>query len=315
MTCKKNIYFLIFSLTLSVALSPSVCGKNSDIPDLQGFQAPVVQSQDIDDEDDENDEMDDEIDDPFEFVNRLTFGVNQSLDAIVLKPAAHVYQGLIPQGARNAVSNFIENVGEPVSVLNHFFQQNSAGIGASVKRLFINTFMGFFGFFDVASEIGIKSKKQRFMDTLSKADLGPGPYFVLPILGPSNLRDSFGLAVDWLTDPFGWMVADRGTDHTTAWMGTRILDARTKLMNLIDAMNKSPDPYARYRFMYNEFRRSANADTSTYEAPVPQGAVTLVFDDEPDTKLRNKSTTVSDETKPEEPETEEPEAAVAPISS
>lgn len=277
---KMNRLFLYFTACLLVFLATPGSSVLASATLENTEQTPAKETpKKVDDLDDDNID-DEEIDDPFEFVNRLTFGINQSIDAAILRPIALGYQGLIPQSARNSVSNFIENAGEPLSFLNHFFQQSGSGMSTNVKRLFINTFMGFFGIFDVASEVGIKPKKQRFMDTLSKAEVGPGPYFVIPIFGPSNLRDAIGLTVDWFTDPFGWAVADRSDAHVYAWIGIRIIDARAKLMNLIDSMNRSKDPYIRYRFMYSEFRRSANADTASYESPVPQGAAKIVFSDD-----------------------------------
>lgn len=207
--------------------------------------------------------------DPLEPLNRVIFGINQSFDAAILRPVTHAYIGLIPAKGRKAVGNFLQNLTEPISLLNHGFQQNGNGMKVTVVRFFLNTFMGFFGLFDVAKECGYDVQKQGFMDTLAKAGLGPGPYLVLPLFGPSNFRDAAGLAADWVYDPVYYVLKNQNKNLPYFHLGMKAVDLRASVNDLVDSMNKSVDPYARYRLLYSEYRRGQNANVEEYDAPVP----------------------------------------------
>lgn len=233
-------------------------------------ESAVIKSEPIIDNDNDEEIEDSTPTDPLFYLNRTIFGINQSLDAAILKPVATLYMGLMPAKGRKSISNFIQNLGEPISFMNHGFQKNADAMKITVMRFMINSIMGFFGFFDVAHEIGYEAQKQGFMDTLSKAGLGPGPYLVLPLLGPSNFRDAFGLCVDWIYDPVGYIMRRQNKNLPYYYLGLRIIDTRSNYNDLVESLNKSVDPYARYRIMYSEYRRGQNANIEEYDSPIPE---------------------------------------------
>lgn len=127
-------------------------------------------------------------DDPFESYNRSMTRFNDGVDAAVLKPVATAYQQAVPAMARTGVSNFFANLGDAWSFVNNTLQLRAEGALASFFRFSTNTFLGLGGVLDVASEMGIERHKQDFGLTLGHWGVPPGPYLVLPILGPSTMR-------------------------------------------------------------------------------------------------------------------------------
>ena len=135
--------------------------------------------------------------DPMESYNRSMTDFNEHLDAIVLKPAATVYKDAVPALVRTGVSNFFANIGDAWSFVNNALQLRGEPAVSSLMRVSVNTVFGIGGVFDVASEMGMERYKQDFGLTLGYWGVGTGPYFVLPILGPSTVRDALALPVDW----------------------------------------------------------------------------------------------------------------------
>ena len=134
--------------------------------------------------------------DPLEPYNRSMTRFNDGVDAAVLKPVATAYQQAVPAMARTGVSNFFANLGDAWSFVNNTLQLRAEGALASFFRFSTNTFLGLGGVLDVASEMGIERHKQDFGLTLGHWGVPPGPYLVLPILGPSTVRDTLALPVD-----------------------------------------------------------------------------------------------------------------------
>lgn len=135
--------------------------------------------------------------DPLESYNRSMTDFNEHLDAIVLKPAATVYKDVVPALVRTGVSNFFANIGDAWSFVNNALQLRGEPAVSSFMRVSVNTVFGIGGVFDVASEMGMERYKQDFGLTLGYWGMGTGPYLVLPILGPSTVRDTLALPVDW----------------------------------------------------------------------------------------------------------------------
>src|SRR5690606_12117629 len=117
------------------------------------------------------------------------------------KPVAEVYQGVIPPAARTRVSNVFANINDVVVALNNLLQGKIPEALSDIGRVLINTTAGLLGIFDVATPVGLEKHDEDFGQTLGYWGIGDGPYLVLPILGPRNLRDTGGLVVDALTDP------------------------------------------------------------------------------------------------------------------
>lgn len=134
--------------------------------------------------------------DPLEPYNRGMTQFNDAVDAALLKPVATAYQQATPVPVRTGVSNFFANLGDAWSFVNNTLQLDVEGAVSSFFRFNINTLMGLGGVLDVASEMGIERYRQDFGLTLGRWGMPPGPYLVLPILGPSTVRDTLALPVD-----------------------------------------------------------------------------------------------------------------------
>lgn len=202
------------------------------------------------------DEENVDFSDPIEPVNRAIFKFNSVVDGVLLKPVSQIYRGVVPQWGRDRVTNILYNITEPVTVVNSAFQGDPENAFTSVWRFIINTTFGLLGTFDAASEIGLKPRKEDFGQTLAVWGVGEGPYIVLPIIGPSNGRDTVGLGVDYATNPINW---GKYTDpeHRVALYVAKAIDSRTSILDVTEEIDRtSLDPYASYRALYLQNRRS-----------------------------------------------------------
>ena len=137
----------------------------------------------------------------FENVSRTIFKFNMALDDIVLEPLSKGYNKL-PEPLRKGTNNFTSNIGTLLSIPNNIFQGNIKQLGHSVGSFAINTTVGILGFLNPAEKIGLKPHKEDVGQTLGAYGIGPGCYFVLPLFGPTTVRDSVGLIADTFVDPF-----------------------------------------------------------------------------------------------------------------
>ena len=137
----------------------------------------------------------------FEKTSRAIFKFNMAIDDAILEPIAKGYNKL-PEPIKNGTSNFTSNLAILMSIPNNLLQANFNQLGHSVGSFAINSTIGVLGFFNPAEKIGLKPHKEDVGQTLGSYGIGPGCYFVLPILGPTNVRDSFGLLADTFVDPF-----------------------------------------------------------------------------------------------------------------
>lgn len=194
--------------------------------------------------------------DPFEPINRGIFEFNTVVDGLLLKPAAQIYRGVVPEYGRERVSNVVNNLGEPVTVVNSVFQGDAENAFTSLWRFIINSTFGVLGIFDAASEVGLKPRSEDFGQTLRVWGIEESPYFVLPILGPSTFGDTTGLVVDWYTNPFNY----EGTTNEEFVVGytvVRAIDKRTNLLPVTDELDRtSLSRYAAYRSAYLQNRES-----------------------------------------------------------
>ena len=140
-------------------------------------------------------------DECFEGASRAIFKFNMALDDIVLEPISKGYNKL-PAPLRKGTSNFTSNIGVLLSVPNNVLQGNFKQLGHSVGSFAINTTVGALGFFNPAEKLGLKPQKEDVGQTLGSYGVGTGCYFVLPVLGPTTVRDSIGLLADTFVDPF-----------------------------------------------------------------------------------------------------------------
>ena len=210
-----------------------------------------------------------QISDPLEGFNRAVFFVNDGLDSILIRPIAYAYGNLVPPFVKRLVSNFFGNLNEPVVFANDLLQLEFEDAGTVAARFLVNSTVGLAGLFDVASEIGLPPHEADFGQTLHAYGVGPGPYLVLPLLGPSNLRDSAGLAVDTLLNPFTWLLEREENLIIAAGQG---LVRREELLAALDALRESSvDYYAALRSLYYQDRavtlgRGAPPDSSALDA-------------------------------------------------
>ena len=208
--------------------------------------------------------------DPLEPVNRVVHGVNGAVDFMVLYPAAMWYRDIAPQPVKTAVRSFVRNIGEPVNALNSLLQGEPDQAADTVQRFIMNTTIGFLGFNDVAADFGIAYHSEDFGQTLGHYGIGGGPYIVLPLLGPSNLRDTTGIAVDYVANPLTW--GSRNSDTLDALylgsLGLTALDARYRTLNQLNELQQtSIDYYAALRSLYRQQRNAAIRSGADPSAP------------------------------------------------
>lgn len=192
-------------------------------------------------------------DDPLEPYNRSMTKFNEVVDNAVLKPVATTYQEITPMLVRTGVSNFLANIGDSWSFVNNSLQLRLEPAVSSFFRFAINTTMGLAGVLDVASELGIERYKQDFGLTLGRWGVPTGPYFVLPVLGPSTLRDTVALPVDMQGNLLTGVtpVSDRNSLYAL-----RAVDARANLLRAGSVLDDAAlDKYSFTRDVYLQVRR------------------------------------------------------------
>jgi phospholipid-binding lipoprotein MlaA len=207
-------------------------------------------------------------DDPLEGYNRAMFSFNDSVDRAVIKPVATGYKKVMPQVARTGVTNFFSNLGDIWIGINNVLQ-GKVGPGVSdFGRFAINTTVGILGLFDVASNAGLDKHNEDFGQTLGRWGVGPGAYVVLPLLGPSDVRDGFStLVVDWHGDPL-WYVNNIPTRNEL--VATHFVDQRANLLDASRLMEEAAlDRYIYVRSAYLQRRRSLVYDGNPPRQPDP----------------------------------------------
>ena len=135
--------------------------------------------------------------DPWEPWNRHVFAFNEGLDQALIKPAADGYRKAVPGLVRQGIENVFGNVTDAWSAINHLLQGKPASAAEMTMRVLLNTGLGLVGLLDIASEAGLHRQSEDFGQTLGRWGMGPGPYVVLPLLGPRTLRDAVGSPLDW----------------------------------------------------------------------------------------------------------------------
>ncbi len=165
--------------------------------------------------------------DPIEPYNRAVYSFNDAVDRAILRPIAVGYQKITPEPVDRGITNFFNNIADVTSVANNILQFKMSRAGSDVGRIFINTTVGALGFFDVATNVGLPSYKEDFGQTLGYWGIAPGPYFMLPLLGPSTIRETIGRAGDVMTSPLHYL-----DENDVRWglRGLNIVDRRANLL-------------------------------------------------------------------------------------
>ena len=219
----------------------------------------------------ETSKVEDEIYDPFEPVNRAIFSFNNVADRVVLEPVAKGYKKL-PSPIQSGISNFLSNLRAPLVVVNQLLQGQGENAIQSSGRFIINSTVGLLGVFDVAEKIGIEEKEEDFGQTLATWGVGDGFYIVLPLFGPSNMRDTSGMLITMVTDPINAYAVSEGE----AWLvpmrtAANAVDQRSKIIDEVNALrDNSVDYYAAVRSSYYQNRKAAIANVDDSElTPLP----------------------------------------------
>jgi phospholipid-binding lipoprotein MlaA len=204
----------------------------------------------------------DDVNDPLEPLNRGIFQFNTVVDGLLLEPAAHMYRMATPQFVRTGVSNFLANLSTPVVFVNDLLQGEFDRAELTLGRFMMNTILGLGGLIDVGGKLGMPPRHyEDFGQTLAVHGTGPGPYLVLPLLGPSTGRDAAGRVVDLAFDPLtvlgaaGVGIFIDPTAFGLARTGTQTLTFREQTLDEYDELKRSSlDLYAAVRTFYLQYR-------------------------------------------------------------
>lgn len=210
--------------------------------------------------------------DPFEPVNRQVFAFNEAADKAVIGPVADAYETVTPRFFRTGVSNFLSNLNSPVVFANDVLQGEPKRAGVTLYRFLINSTFGVAGLMDPAEhELGVPGHSEDFGQTLAVWGVPEGAFVVLPLLGPSNMRDGIGQAVDAAFDPFNYdaVIGDDETRTTVNVSRTAlgVLNLRVALDGTVEQLRAQPEPYIAYRRGYTSQRQAEIRNGQ--EAPDP----------------------------------------------
>ncbi len=197
------------------------------------------------------------IKDPLQPFNRAMFVFNDKAYHYVLRPLHIGYSAIVPEKARTGINNCFENIRTPVRFFNCLFQGKIIGAGTEIARLVINSTVGIGGFWDPSTKLfHIKKEERDFGQTLGKGKMGRGPYIVWPLLGPSNLRDTFGLLGDTALNPESWICPRFLTLPETAgtYAGETVNDGSDKGKTYEEITKPAIDPYIALQDAYTKNR-------------------------------------------------------------
>jgi phospholipid-binding lipoprotein MlaA len=204
--------------------------------------------------------------DPFESWNRSVFSFNESVDTAVLKPLARAYQDVVPEYVRGLISNAFGNVADAWSAINHFLQGKIESGLQMGMRVTVNSVLGFGGLLDIGSEIGLERQPEDFGQTLGRWGMPAGPYMVLPVLGPSTMRDTGALVLDLQASPSALI-----NDTTTTVVGVTVLQVVSTRAGLLGASRVlddiALDKYGFLRDAYLARRQNQVYDGNPPESP------------------------------------------------
>lgn len=192
--------------------------------------------------------------DPWESMNRSVFNFNDAVDTVAIKPVARIYEKVVPKLVQKGVHNFLGNLGDVWSMANSALQLKGQQAVESFMRVSVNTVFGLGGVLDIATEMRLERHKEDFGQTLGHWGVKSGPYVVLPILGPSTLRDTVAYPVDYQGDA-AHQFSDQATRNSL--VALRVTDVRVGLLQAVDSLKEaSLDPYTFVRDAYLQKRQN-----------------------------------------------------------
>jgi phospholipid-binding lipoprotein MlaA len=192
--------------------------------------------------------------DPWEGFNRGAFKFNRGFDRFLIGPMGRGYMKVTPRVVRGRVSSFVANLSEPRTAINDLAQGRPRAAGVTASRFLINSTVGGLGLFDVGGKLGLEGHEADFGQTLGRYGSGSGRYLVLPLMGPTSLRDAAGGLVDTMTDPVSLATAGGSKTFGRVRSSLTAVDARASADGLIRALDDAADPYAMMRSAYLQNR-------------------------------------------------------------
>lgn len=186
-----------------------------------------------------------QTEDPFEALNRVTSGFNAVVRGMVIDPIIDGYQAVTPEPVQDAVSNAVSNLSEPVTAVSSLLQGDTENAGTATKRFFVNSTVGLGGLSDPATEMGLEQREEDLGQALGASGMAPGPHIVLPLIGPSNMRDLTGDVLTALTNPLPLVVK-------AASSGVSYSNNQDEINGLTSG---ALDPYVVERDSYEQNRR------------------------------------------------------------
>jgi phospholipid-binding lipoprotein MlaA len=193
-----------------------------------------------------------EISDPIEGLNRAVFAFNDALDIMIMRPVAALYGYLMPPPAKPAAQRFFKNLKAPVIMINDLVQLDGTDAAVTAGRFVINSTVGVLGLFEMADDFGLNEHRADFGQSLHSYGVAPGPYIVLPVLGPSTLRDGTGQVVDGFIDPFNYLL--RADVRTARDVGAAVVGRESLVAGLDNLRNNSVDYYSALRAAWYQNR-------------------------------------------------------------
>ena len=203
-----------------------------------------------------------EVNDPFESVNRGVFWFNEQVDDYFLAPVARAYKFVLPKFARSGISNFFDNLRYPSLLVSDVVQGKFDQAGLHTVRFLFNSTVGIAGLIDVAEYNGLEDHHEDFGTALGYYGISEGPYLVLPLLGPSNIRDGVGRIVDTFLNPLYWVFAAADEDAVRYGVagGVRLLEAvddRSEILEAVDTGKEATlDYYSFVQSSYHQIRQN-----------------------------------------------------------
>ncbi len=190
--------------------------------------------------------------DPWEGFNRKIYKFNDRIDRLITEPLAKGYRRITPGPVRRSVGNFFRNLLEVSTIVNDLLQGKPIRAISDSSRLLLNTTLGVAGLFDVATRLGVERNEEDFGQTLAVWGIAPGPYVVLPFIGPSYVRDAFGLLPYWyFTDP---RLSLDERELRIALIALDVIDFRSQLLGATKLLDMQLDPYLFSRESYRQKR-------------------------------------------------------------
>ena len=259
----KNILVLLLLLGFMITTGFAAENEGNTVP---ADPSTNLIEEDYLDEDFADDEFDGEpIYDPIEPLNRVFFEFNDKLYFWVLKPVKTGYSFVVPAELREAVGNFFNNLASPIRLVNNLLQGRFEDAGVVLSRFVINSTVGVYGLADVAlQEYNLEPRLADFGQTLGKYGIGEGVYIVWPVLGPSNIRHSVGLAGDSLASPP--FLFEFNTTESISYYATNRVNVLSLSPSIYEDMKKySLDPYVAVRQSFYDYRRNVVENASVEE--------------------------------------------------